>query len=95
MTFGERNNNMSESKTIRLIQTVHVSHNETIERSWYDVVERTIVRSLDEQGHILSDEVVEEQVIEEGLGVEEEIIATDEDTDADEIIDEVVDEEEC
>jgi hypothetical protein len=95
MTFGERNNNMSESKTIRLIQTVHVSHNETIERSWYDVVERTIVRSLDEQGNILSDEVVEEQVIEEGLGVEEEIIATDEDTDADEIIDEVVDEEEC
>ncbi len=86
---------MSESKTIRLIQTVHVSHNETIERSWYDVVERTIVRSLDEQGNILSDEVVEEQVIEEGLGVEEEIIATDEDTDADEIIDEVVDEEEC
>jgi hypothetical protein len=95
MTFGERNNKMSESKTIRLIQTVHVSHNETIERSWYDVVERTIVRSLDEQGNILSDEVVEEQVIEEGLGVEEEIIATDEDTDADEIIDEVVDEEEC
>jgi hypothetical protein len=95
MTFGERNNKMSESKTIRLIQTVHVSHNETIERSWYDVVERTIVRSLDEQGNILSDEVIEEQVIEEGLGVEEEIIATDEDTDADEIIDEVVDEEEC
>jgi hypothetical protein len=95
MTFGERNNKMSESKTIRLIQTVHVSHNETIERSWYDVVERTIVRSLDEQGNILSDEVVEEQVIEEGLGMEEEIIATDEDTDADEIIDEVVDEEEC
>jgi hypothetical protein len=86
---------MSESKTIRLIQTVHVSHNETTERSWYDVVERTIERIVDEQGNILADEVVEEQVIEEGLGVEEEVIAIDEDTEADEIVDEVIADEDC
>jgi hypothetical protein len=86
---------MSESKTIRLIQTVHISHNETIERSWYDVVERTIERSLDADGNILADEIVEEQVIEEGLAPTEEILSTDEDTGADKIVDEVVDEEEC
>jgi hypothetical protein len=84
---------MSESKTIRLIQTVHISHNQTTERSWYDVVERTIERSIDEQGNIISDETVEEQVIEEDLGVEEEIIAIDQDPAAEEIVDEVVDEE--
>jgi hypothetical protein len=85
---------MRERKTIRLIQTVHISHNETIERSWYDVVERTIERSLDTEGNILAEEIVEEQVIEEGLDPTEEILSTDEDTDAAEIVEEVVDDEE-
>jgi hypothetical protein len=83
---------MGESKKIRLIQTVHVFHNVTVARSWYDVVERTIERSLDENGHIVADEILEEQVIEEGLDLEEEVLSTDEDTEADEIVDEV---EEC
>jgi hypothetical protein len=86
---------MSESKTIRIIQTVHVSHNVTLERSWYDVVERIIERSVDEDGSILADEIVQEQVIEEGLEVAEEVIATDEDTEPDEITEEIIEEEEC
>jgi hypothetical protein len=57
---------MSEGKTIRVTQTVHVSHNLTIERSWYDVIERVIERSVDDDGSILADEVVEENVIGRG-----------------------------
>jgi hypothetical protein len=62
---------MSDTKIIHIIQTVHVDHNETVERSWYDVVERTIERSIDDEGNILSDEIIDEVVIEEGLEVEE------------------------
>jgi hypothetical protein len=80
---------MSAAKTIRIIQTVHVDHNETVERSWYDVVERTIERSLDEHGNVLAEDIVDEQVIEEGLDPIEEIIATDEETEADEVVEEV------
>jgi hypothetical protein len=84
---------MSAAKTIRIIQTVHVDHNETVERSWYDVVERTIERSLDEDGNVLAEDIVDEQVIEEGLDPVEEVIATDEETEADEVVEEVPDED--
>jgi hypothetical protein len=84
---------MSDAKTIRIIQTVHVDHNETVQRSWYDVVERTIERSLDEDGNVLAEDIVDEQVIEEGLDPVEEIIATDEETKADEVMEEVPDED--
>jgi hypothetical protein len=84
---------MSDTKTIRIIQTVHVSHNEKVERSWYDVVERTIKRTLDEEGEIVEEEIVDEQVIEEGLDPVEEVTATDEETDADEIVNEEIEED--
>jgi excisionase family DNA binding protein len=89
----EEESAMSDARTIRMIQTVRVSHKETVERSWYDVVERTIARTLDENDEILAEEVIDEQVIEEGLDPVEEVIATDEETDADEIVNEEIEED--
>jgi hypothetical protein len=82
-----------DTKTIRIIQTVHVSHNETVARSWYDVVERTFERTIDTDGSIVADELVDEQVIEEALDHEEEIVASDEDTEPDEIVGEEFEED--
>jgi hypothetical protein len=84
---------MSDTRTIRMIQTVQVSHKETVARSWYDVVERTIERTLDENDEILAEEVIDEQVIEEGLDPVEEVIATDEETDTAKIVNEEIEED--
>ena len=80
---------MSATQTIRIMQTVHVSHNETVERSWYDVVERTIAREIDPDGRVVEETVIDEQDIETGLDVQEDTLSTDEDTEPDEIIEEV------
>jgi hypothetical protein len=85
---------MSPTKTIRIIQTVHVSHTDTIERSWYDVVERTLQRIIDTDGRTIEEHVVEEQVIEEALDMHEKLLSSDEDTEPDEIVEEVFEEDE-
>jgi hypothetical protein len=85
---------MSQYKVICLVQTVHVPHNKTVEFSWYDVVERTIERTIDVNGRIHDERVVDETVIESDLDMEEELIDSDEDVGDEEIVEEEFTEEE-
>jgi hypothetical protein len=83
-------------KTVRItvIQDVHLPHDETISRSWYDHIARTIVREFDAAGTLVSEEVVDEEVIEAHCDMEEETIDTDANAAEEEVVSEDIESEE-
>ena len=85
---------MSDAKELYSRRTVQVSHNETLVRSWFDVEEHLIKRTIDVDGRVLDEETVDVSVIESRCDEEEEIVSTDEDTPDDEVVEEVFDEDE-
>jgi hypothetical protein len=84
---------MAQTVTVTIIQEVEVPHNETIVREWYDRIVRTITRELDANGGIVSEEVVSEEELETRCEEREETIATDEDTEDEEVISEEIEDE--
>jgi hypothetical protein len=84
---------MTSTKTIAIIQEVHVPHNETIVKTWYDVVQRTIEREIDTEGNVVREEFISEADIETYCDVEEETISSDDDPGDEEIVREEFEEE--
>jgi hypothetical protein len=85
---------MTSTKTITIIQEVHVPHNETVVRTWYDIVQRTIEREIGPQGNIVSEEVVHEDTSQSYCDLEEETLETDEDLEDEEIVSEEFEDDE-
>jgi hypothetical protein len=84
---------MTTTHVVRIIQTIHIPHTETVVRSWYDVITRTIERTLDTDQRVIA-EVVEEKEVDTKVDYETEIIESDEDLLEEEIVEEAYDEEE-
>jgi hypothetical protein len=84
---------MTSTKTIAIIQEVHVPHNETIVKTWYDVVQRTIEREIDTEGNVVREEFISEADIETYCDVDEETIISDDDPGDEEIVREEFEEE--
>jgi hypothetical protein len=79
---------MAETKTVTIMQTVHVPHNRTIVESWYDVVERTIMREIAADGTFVEESVDREEVVAANEDHQEEVMAEDEGVDAEEVVSE-------
>jgi hypothetical protein len=84
---------MGDSKYLKITQTIKVWHNVTIERSWYDIEERAIVREIDTDGRVVSEEVQDTRIVEAECELEEEELSRDEDTPDEELIEETFDDE--
>ncbi len=76
---------MAQTKILTIVQTIHVSHRETVERRWYDVVEKTIEREIDVDGAVVEESVVDETVVDEHVDLEEDVVDSEQD---EEIVDE-------
>jgi hypothetical protein len=62
------------TKTLTVVQEVHVSRSQTIVRTWYDIVYRTIEREIDTNGKLVSQEVVSEETEWSACDLEDEIV---------------------
>ena len=77
---------MRSTKTITIVQEVHVPHHETIVRTWHDSVQRTIEREIDDDGTILSEPFLDTDLIDANCDREEETIENDTDLEPEEIV---------
>jgi hypothetical protein len=44
---------------LTITQTVHVPHNETVVRTWYNIEVRTLEREVDDEGHVIAERLIE------------------------------------
>jgi hypothetical protein len=84
---------MAQTHVVTIQQEVHVPHNETVVRTWYDRLVRTITREIDADGQVVSEQV-EEQIDEMHCELEEETLETDTDLEEAEVVSEEIMEEE-
>jgi hypothetical protein len=62
------------TKTLTVVQEVHVSRRQTIVRTWYDIVCRTIECEIDTNGKLVSQGVVSEETEWSASDLEDEIV---------------------
>jgi hypothetical protein len=62
------------TKTLTVVQEVHVSRRQTIVRTWYDIVYRTIECEIDTNGKLVSQGVVSEETEWSASDLEDEIV---------------------
>jgi hypothetical protein len=75
---------------LTITQTVHVPHNETVMRTWYNIEVRTLEREVDDEGHVITERLIETHLEESECDLEEETLERDIEAGEEEIVEEEV-----
>jgi hypothetical protein len=79
---------------VTITQTVHVPHNETVMRTWYNIEVRTLEREVDDAGQVLAERIIETHLEESECDLEEETLERDVEAGEEEIVEEEVEADE-